>query len=54
MNKLSRLEMFFTGELRASDSVKILRRTLDGYLEICGEHSSEGKSAFLVRMKFDE
>ena len=53
MKELTRLEMFFTGELRLNDSVKIFKRECDGYLEICGEHSSQGKSAFLTRMKFD-
>ena len=54
MHKLSRLEMFFTGELRVDDSVKISKRACDDYLEICGERSKEVKSAFLVRMKFDD
>ncbi|MBR3864995.1 MAG: hypothetical protein IKJ19_07805 [Clostridia bacterium] len=54
MNKLNRLEMFFTGELRLGDSVKIFKRVSEDYLEICGEHSSEGKSAFFIRMKFDD
>ncbi len=54
MDKLSRLEMFFTGELRLGESVKIFKRVSEDYLEICGERLSEGKSAFLTRMKFDD
>lgn len=50
---LTRLEMFFIGELRQTDSVKISNRVEEGYLEVCGERAIDGKPAFLTRMKFD-
>ena len=51
---ITRMEMFFTGELRLNESVKISRKVEDNLVEVAGTHATDGKSAFLYRIFFGE
>ncbi len=50
---ISRFEIFFTGELRLGESVKISRKQIENGIEIKGEHSSDSRSAFFATMLFN-
>ena len=50
---ISRFEIFFTGELRLGESVKISRKQIENGIEIKGEHSSDSRSAFFAKMLFN-
>ena len=50
---ISRFEIFFTGELRLGESVKISRKKIENGIEIKGEHSSDSRSAFFAKMLFN-
>ena len=50
---ISRFEIFFTGELRLGESVKISRKQIEKGIEIKGEHSSDLRSAFFAKMLFN-
>lgn len=49
--RISRIEMFFTGELRYGDNVIVKRKVQDSSVEIAGEHE-DGKSAFLYKIHY--
>ena len=51
-HEINKIEMFFTGELRLGESVKISRRKEEKVVEIMGEHSENGRSAFLTRIHY--
>ena len=50
---ISRFEIFFIGELRLGESVKISRKQIENGIEIKGEHSSDSRSAFFAKMLFN-
>ncbi len=50
---ISHFEIFFTGELRLGESVKISRKQIENGIEIKGEHSSDSRSAFFAKMLFN-
>ena len=51
---ITRMEMFFTGELRLNESVKISRKVENNLVEVAGTHATDGESAFLYRIFFGE
>ena len=53
MANLCRFEIYFIGELRLGDGVKVSRKTVENGVEIKGEHSSDSRSAFFAKMLFN-
>lgn len=52
---ICRIEMFFTGELRLNQSVKIYSRANDNHcFEVKGEHLEGGNLAFVTRIFYNE
>jgi acyl-ACP thioesterase len=53
MANLCRFEIYFVGELRLGESVKVSRKMVENGVEIKGEHSSDSRSAFFAKMLFN-
>ena len=53
MANLCRFEIYFIGELRLGDGVKISRKAVENGVEIKGEHVADSRSAFFTKMLFN-